>query len=190
MKACAYVVGPDDGPGTALKELARQIGFESVMPYRSIQQAEQQSLQTPLIFFLFSAVSRPRKMQPMADAIRQSESRRVRFSPMIYFSENPSLATIRSCIEMGFDDVITLPFTLARIVERLQRQVEKPVVYFETATYFGPDRHVPQNDQQHAGRGSGGQYRRLEILRSAHMGINVLKDDKFPVAPKDEHFVI
>jgi hypothetical protein len=178
MKACAYIVGPENGPATALRDLARRIGFDSVHPYKSVAVAEQQTLVTPLIYFLFAAVTEPRKLKPVADAVRLAPSKRVRFSPMIYFSESPSLETIRACIGMGFDDVITLPFTLARIEERLERQVERTLVYYETDTYFGPDRRNRMEDEEvHSGRGSGGQYRRLEIMRSTNAGVNVLKDD-------------
>lgn len=178
MKACAYIVGPENGPAAALKEIARRIGFDSVRPYKSVAIAEQQTRLTPLVYFLFAAVEDPRQLKSIADAIRLSPSKRVRFSPMVYFSESPSLDTIRACIGMGFDDVITLPFTLARIEERLDRQVERTLVYYETDTYFGPDRRGRMEDEPvHSGRGSGGQYRRLEIMRSANAGVNVLKDD-------------
>ncbi len=178
MKACAYIVGPEEGSGAALKELARRVGFDSVHPFRSVAIAEQQTLFTPLVYFLFSTVPDVRTLRPVAEAIRMSPSKRVRFSPMIYLSDSPSLTAIRRCIGMGFDDIITLPFTLARIEERLERQVERPLVYYETPTYFGPDRRNRTEDEAaHKGRGSGGQYRRLEIMRSANAGVNVLRDD-------------
>src|SRR5262245_52270884 len=123
MKACAFVVGPDDGSGAVLKHLARQIGFDSVYLFRDIADAERQSASTPLLFFLFAAVDDLQKLKPVTAAVRSSPSQRVRFSPMIYFSESPSLEAIRSCINMGFDDVITLPFSLSRVEERLSRQV-------------------------------------------------------------------
>jgi CheY-like chemotaxis protein len=178
VQACAYIVGPEDGSGAVLRKLARQVGFATVHPYKGVAAAEQQAQVTPLVYFLFSAVQHPRAHKSAAEAIRLSSARRVRFSPMIYFSENPSLESIRSCIGMGFDDVITLPFTLARIEERLDRQVERTLIYYQTDTYFGPDRRGRTEDEEvHSGRGSGGQYRRLEILRSTSAGVNVLKDD-------------
>jgi hypothetical protein len=178
VKACAYIIGPEDGSGRALGELARRVGFDAVHAFRGVAIAEQQTLITPLVYFLFSTVADVRTLRPIADAIRLSPSKRVRFSPMIYVSDSPSLDAIRSCIGMGFDDIITLPFTLSRIEERLERQVERPLVYYETPTYFGPDRRNRSEDEEaHSGRGSGGQYRRLEIMRSANAGVNVLKDD-------------
>ena len=51
-------------------------------------------------------------LKAAADAIRFSPGRRIRFCPMVYFSESPHLDAIRTCVEMGFDDVITLDCTV------------------------------------------------------------------------------
>ena len=61
----------------------------------------------------------------MAEAIRFCPSRRVRFSPMIYFAGSPSAETIAACINLGFDDIITMPFTRERVTERIARQVDR-----------------------------------------------------------------
>jgi hypothetical protein len=158
--------------------MARRLGFETVMPFTGVGTAEQQLLKTPLCYFLFAAVNDVATLKPAADAIRFCSSRKVRFSPLIYFSESPSLDAIRACANMGFDDVITLPFTHARVVDRLTRQLDTPFVYYETSGYFGPDRRgrLPA-DLGTAKRGMGGQHRRLEIVRSLLDGVNVLRDD-------------
>lgn len=179
MKASAFIVGPPDGPGAALRDMAPRLGFETVLPFGGVANAEQQTAQTPLLFFLFAAVDDPGTLKPAADAIRFCPSRKVRFSPLIYFSESPSIAAIRLCAAMGFDDVITLPFTHSRVADRLKRQIDRTQVYFETASYFGPDRRSPAGGQEdgHSGRGAGGRHRRLEIIRSIPGGVSVLRDD-------------
>jgi hypothetical protein len=179
MQACAFVVGPGDGRGAALRSLARQVGFEAVYPYRDIADAERQSASSPLIFFLFAAVDRLGKLTRVGEAVRQSQSQRVRFAPMIYFAETPSLDTIRACINIGFDDIITLPVALSRVEERLERQLYRAVTYYETPTYFGPDRRnrLGHESHGHSGRGTGGQYRRLELVRNPGAGIEILRDD-------------
>ncbi len=178
MKATAFVVGPLDGPGAALTDMARGLKFQAVLPYGGPAMAEQQAMKTPVCYFLFAAVADVGSLHAVADAIRFSPSRKVRFSPLIYFSESPSSQTIQRCINMGFDDVITMPFTQGRLADRLARQVGTNLTYFETSGYFGPDRRerlsgIPLHHQQ---RG-GGQYRRLEIMRSVQTGINVLRDE-------------
>jgi hypothetical protein len=178
MRAFAYVAALQGGAGPALKELAHKIGFATVEDFKSVPVAEQQALSTPLIFFLFGAVARPLSLQAVARSIRTAASPRLHFAPMIYFSETPSLETIKTCINMGFDDVITLPYTLGRVEERLERQLERPLSYYETATYFGPDRRGRlEREQDHSQRGTGGQYRRIEIVRSPAHGVDVIKDD-------------
>lgn len=177
VKASAFVVGPRDGPGAALRDIAVRLGFETVLPFGGLAQAEQQAAQTPLLYFLFAAVDDPQTLRTAADAIRYSPSRRIRFSPLVYFSESPSVAAIRHCLAMGFDDIITLPFTQARVADRITRQVDRTQVYFETPSYFGPDRRRAIADAQGSGRGKGGQHRRIEIIRSTASGVTVLRDD-------------
>lgn len=178
MQACAFVVGPEDGQGATLRSLARQIGFDAVYPYRNLADVERQSVSSPLIFILVCTVDDVHQLQHVATGIRASASQRVRFAPMIYFAESPSLEVIKACINMGFDDIITLPFTLTRVEERLERQVYRTVVYYETPTYFGPDRRNRLGqDAGHSARGTGGQYRRMELVRHPTTGINVLRDD-------------
>jgi hypothetical protein len=182
VKASAFVVGPRDGPGAAMRDMAARLGFETVLPFAGVAQAEQQSAQTPLMFFLFAAVEDPRTLKPAADAIRFCTSRRVRFSPLVYFSESPSMAAIRLCAAMGFDDVLTLPFTEALVAGRIGRQIDRTQVYFETASYFGPDRRRTLEKVADSGRGAGGQHRRIEIIRSIANGVSVLRDDLQAVA--------
>ena len=178
MKAAAYIVGPLDGPGAALMDLGRRLGFSAVLPYAGVAQAEHQANHTPICFFLFAAVPDVCTLRGVAEAIRFCPSRRVRFSPLIYFSESPSIETITRCINMGFDDVITMPFTRARVAERIERQIGQSHVYYETPGYFGPDRRDRvTGPKRPAETRLGGQFRRLEIVRNLMTGVNVVRDD-------------
>lgn len=168
MKACAHIVGPQDGPGAALSDLARSLGFAAVQPYAGLGAAEAQSQQTPLLFFLFAAVEDVSRLKATADSIRFANARRIRFSPLVYFSESPSVEAIRACVEMGFDDVITLPFTGARVQNRLSRLIDRKLVFFESAHYFGPDRRNAADI---------GVSRRIEIIRSTDAGVSVIRDE-------------
>jgi DNA-binding response OmpR family regulator len=178
MKAAAYVVGPLDGPGAALMDMARRLNFATVLPYAGVAQAEQQVSRTPVCYFLFAAVPDVAVLGSVAEAIRFCPSRRVRFSPLIYFSESPSTETITRCINMGFDDVITMPFTRQRVAERIDRQVGQSHIYYETPGYFGPDRRGRVTGPRRAAESrADGQFRRLEIVRSLMTGVNVVRDD-------------
>lgn len=179
MKASAFVVGPRDGAGATMMDLARALGFEAVQRYQGLSRAEAQAAKTPLIFFLCSPVSDVRTLQPMASAIRFSPSLKLRFLPMIYFAREPSLETVRECIGMGFDDVIALPASGDDIGDRIARQIGRITTYYETATYFGPDRRnrLGGDPRQTASDHGGGPFRRIEIRRSIETGVDVLSDD-------------
>lgn len=178
MKACGFVVGPETGPGATLRDLARQVGFETVLGIRSVAAAERQSQSTPLVFFLFAPVVEASDMQPMAAAVRGSPVDAIRYAPMVYFADSPSRELIQQCIAMGFDDIIALPSSLARVGDRLGRQVGRPLYYYETASYFGPDRRGRmENEELHEDRGTGGAHRRIEIIRHPATGVEVTSDD-------------
>lgn len=185
MKATAYIVGPLDGPGAALTDLARRLDFDAVHHYAGVVHAESQASHTPICFFLFAAVEDVSTLHGVADTIRFSTSRRIRFSPLIYFSESPSVEAITRCINMGFDDIITMPFTRERVLDRINRQIGHNIIYYETPGYFGPDRRDRVTAPSRAGETRlGGQFRRLEIVRNLTTGINVVRDDLYtPTRP-------
>jgi len=178
LNAAALVVGPRNGASAALQDIARAVGLMPVERYAGLAQAEKQVQQTPLVYFLCAEVPDVNTLKPMADLIRFSPIAELRFSPLIYFSRSQSAESIRLCIKMGFDDVIALPYTAGDLSERIFRQIGRTHVYYETATYFGPDRrnrlgNSRSPDSDHG----GGQYRRIEIVRNPATGINVLRDD-------------
>ena len=178
LNAAALVVGARNGSTATLQELAHAVGFMPVERYAGIASAERQARETPLVFFLFAEVPDVAALKPTADAIRFSISAELRFSPLIYFSRSLSIESIRACIKMGFDDVIALPYKAGDLSERVFRQVGRTQVYYETATYFGPDRrnrlgNSRSVDSDHG----GGQFRRIEIVRNAMTGVDVLRDD-------------
>lgn len=179
VKASAFVVGPKDGAGATLIDMARALGFATVQRYQGLGRAESQSAKTPLIFFLCSPVGDVRTLKPMASAIRFSPSLKLRFLPMIYFARDPSLETVKECIGMGFDDVIALPVSGDDISDRIARQIGSITTYYETATYFGPDRRnrMGGNPRSTGSDNGGGQYRRIDIMRNPETGVDVLSDD-------------
>lgn len=182
MQAAAYVIGPVDGSGAALTELARRLQFSAVLRYAGTAHAESQSASTPVCFFLFADTGGGPD-RSVADAVRFSPNRRIRFSPMIYFADAPSSEVIANCINLGFDDIITAPFELDRVRARIERQIGQHLIYYETADYFGPDRRDQSLASAWPRRNRlGGQFRRLEIVRNPLSGISVVRDE-FHAAP-------
>ena len=177
VRASALIVGPPDAAGLELAEMARRVGFAPVDRYHGTTDAAIRVDETPLLFFLCAPVKDVRALKPVADAVRFSTDLRIRFLPLIYFSPDPSVESIRACIAMGFDDVIALPYAVADLSERIGRQVGQTMTYYETATYFGPDRRnrvgAPRSSDSDRG---GGQFRRIDIVRT-DAGVDVLRDD-------------
>jgi hypothetical protein len=160
-------------------DLARAIGFESVQRYQGLARAEKQGAKTPLVFFLCAPARDIRTLKPMADALRFSPSLKLRFLPLIYFARDPSLDTVKQCIAMGFDDVIALPIGGDDAGDRIARQIGRIQTYYETATYFGPDRRNRDGGARRS-TGSdhgGGKFRRIEIMRNPDTGVDVISDD-------------
>ena len=186
MKAYAYVVGPQDKAWQTLFDMAGELGFAGVSDYRGTSQVEQQAGETPVCYFLFSAASDLRDLRPVADAIRFSSSRAIRFSPMVYCAEEPSVDTIMACINMGFDDIVALPQSKPKLRQRLARQIGQNMVFYETAGYFGPDRRnrVTALKPNPVVNRVGGPFRRLEIVRNLLDGVRVLHDE-FSAPPAD-----
>lgn len=179
MKAYAYVVGPGDAAWQTLFDMAGDLGFAGVSDYRGLSQVEQQAGETPVCYFLFSATTDLRDIRPVADAIRFSSSRTIRFSPMVYCAEEPSMDTIMACINMGFDDIVALPQSGPKLRQRLARQIGHSMVFYETAGYFGPDRRnrVAALKPHPVTNRIGGPFRRLEITRNLLDGVSVLRDE-------------
>lgn len=179
MNAYAYVVGPGDTAWQTLFDAAGNLGFAGVSDYRGISQVEQQAGETPVCYFLFSAVADLRQLRPVADAIRFSAARTIRFSPMVYCAEEPSVETIMASINMGFDDIVALPQSTSKLRERLGRQIGHNMVFYETEGYFGPDRRnrVAGLKSNPVVNRVGGPFRRLEIVRNVLDGVSVLRDE-------------
>lgn len=178
LNASAFVVGSSDGPGAMLQDLAASLGFSPVQSYAGLRRAEKQAEATPLQFFLCAEVPDVRSLKPMADAIRFSPSLNLRFAPLIYFARQLSVDAIRLCIGMGFDDVIALPYAGGDLGERIGRQVGTRQVYYDTGTYFGPDRrNRDEASRPDARGGASAEFRRIEIIRTPESGVDVLSDD-------------
>lgn len=188
MKAYAYIVGPQDAAWSRLFRSASELGFAGVSSYRGPSQVEQQAGQTPLCYFLFSAVPDISQLRSVAHAIRFAAKPAIRFSPMVYCAEKPSMEAIMGCINMGFDDIVALPQTTAALRARLERQVDRRIVFYEASGYFGPDRRNRLPALKPLGQSGrrGGPFRRFEITRHGLDGVSVKSDEFFSAAPDNK----
>lgn len=178
MHASALVIAPPGSHGTLL-ETALALGFEAALPFTTVAAAKRQASRTPLVFFLFQALADLHDHAATAASIRSASDPAIRFAPLVCFARDPSRETVRTGVNLGFDDIITLPCSRPRLRQRLDRQLDSSCHYYETASYFGPDRRNRLHDgSDHSGRGSGGPFRRFEIVRSALTGIRIVRHEQ------------
>jgi len=190
MQSAAFVVGPRDGADHALMQLSQDIGFSDVARYEGPDRAMAQSRLTPVCFFLVASSAPKSLISEFVTEIRHHPDRSLRFSPLMYLTEDPSPRNIQFCVRAGFDDIIAPPFAPARLRARLMSHIGVSRFYFETATYFGPDRRQPGGapQSQPDKRGSG-QFLCFEIRRDFVSGTRILRqftDRTDPTPPASE----
>ena len=168
VKATAYIVESGREPDLNLIDTVKNAGFSVIEPFSGLSTVERRMAETPICFFLFTHTRDTEPLRRVVHQVRSCKRRNVRFSPLIYFCQNPSQELIANCLSLGFDDVITLPQKAAQIGNRLNFQLNKPIVYFETPHYFGPDRRReprPQSDGSHKSQ-LGASHQRFEFVRA------------------------
>jgi len=183
MYATAFIVGPENGPKAALVDLSADIGFRAIKRFCDVEKAERQARQTPVCFFLFNSQMDDEEIRDKAHKIRFSRSRQVRFSPMVCFVESPDPNSISMYLQTGFDDILAPPYSAKLVAKRLEAQVDRRLIYYETADYFGPDRgfsHFSGNQKiTYCDRAKEGEHRQIEITRNFDSDTNIVSERFF-----------
>ncbi len=180
INACAINSGMDDGAVKLVDEMSRDAGFELLRPFTTIEAAERQAKFTPICFFLFTYPEEMTATAARIREIRRARERRIRFAPLVCFIDKPSRADIIACIMVGFDDILTVPIATGSLGPRLKFQLARPVTYFETTDYFGPDRrrHLLKSEEPKGERRrESGSFKRYEFVRNSMSGIQILRDE-------------
>jgi DNA-binding response OmpR family regulator len=159
-----FIIGGLDGPGAAIADMAHDIGFRTVRAYEGIATVEAQMRATPVCFFFFASTQDVSRLEEKVREIRQARSRKLRCSPLIYFCESPSHDIITISLELGFDDIMTMPFTGQRMAARLMRQIDRKITYVESKDYFGPV----------TGAAGMGRARQITLIRHPEHGVRIL----------------
>ena len=170
----AIVRSQDERDGAALMKLAEKLRFGAVVApgVRIVPHDFDHRLVFFLVHFDFDMAGRHQAIK----AVRQSGSVSLSFAPVVLFLRDASQAEILSNVELGFDDVVSVPADGRAIATRLARQVGQEHLYIETRNYLGPDRHrldrelaVPPSrkpEEPHA---------RLTILRTIEDGVAIVR---------------
>lgn len=136
----ANLVARTEAQTKSLEDIARSAGFgetKTVLSRRAFVRGERNCI---LNFFFIHYHLGSSLMSAVISSIRASGDIETKFAPIILFTTDLSFEDYLEYIRLGFDDVITLPEKRELITSRLTNQVGHDIEYFETATYFGPDR--------------------------------------------------
>lgn len=137
LSACkAIVVAHTPAQEQFLGSLARRCEFGSVEGFGSSRGGSENSL---LPFILVHHLVGDELLSRILKVIRGGGDS-VRFSPVIAVADDCPFERILSYVELGLDDVISLPEKQPVLVQRLATQLDTEHMYVETAEYFGPDR--------------------------------------------------
>lgn len=176
MKATAYIVGSGPHLDSGLKKSIEATGLAAVEPYDGLKSIEMRMDDMPVSFVLFEHSRDTEAVRKAVRQLRGCKRRHVRFMPLIYLCHNPSRDLIQDCLMLGFDDVITLPRKAEGIAARLRYQLERPITYYETPHYFGPDRRGntrgPQSDD--LSQGADYAHNRFEFVRELTTGVSII----------------
>lgn len=161
---------PEGAPQRSLEHFARATGFGLFVHYLDLGQLRDQAHRN--LFFLVHFATGDGAKAALLAQLRSNPIPRVRLAPVILVTQDCDLDTFLGYVEMGFDDILCLPESAQLLVDRLVAQLNRDIVYIETADYFGPDRRrmeVP--GATHAGRTSNAHlHTRLTIHRSLAEG--------------------
>ena len=127
LRRCAAYLIAGDGDAASLEDLARHLGFGTVLPLASGQDGDGSSDQFPLRFFLVYGDLEEKALLAIRDLIRASADPNVRFAPVILFVNECPFETYLGYIKMGFDDVLTLPDQTEMLIKRLDAQIGRPL---------------------------------------------------------------
>jgi len=116
----------------------------------------------------------------LVQQVRQAPGQ-TRFSPVILFSDDCSFEQVIKYVHLGFDDVLSLPDKKEMLIQRLNNQLLRQIMYVETADYFGPDRRRLEVDgYSHQRRLGLGGHARYYFRRLPDAGVQIEKHQIFP----------
>lgn len=135
-RCVAQLIGRGDDQIRMLERIGHRAGFVELQPLGGGAGASDRKLNYFLVHHGLGAGA----LEGVLRSVRSSIIDDVRYAPVVLFAADGPFEEYLGYIQMGFDDVITLPEKAAIVEQRLVAQLGSEHMYFDTATYFGPDR--------------------------------------------------
>jgi len=172
----AIVIGKTSSQVASLVAMARRCGFAFV------EEPATGEIPTPKTMIAYLLVHYKVGDDLLLSIIRaiRSGNNDIRFSPIIVIADDCEFELVLHFVELGVDDVISLPEKRDVLVQRLASQLWSERVYVETAEYFGPDRRPlePPAHEDVRRPGSAG-YARYHIQRIPDFGTKIVRHQIF-----------
>lgn len=163
-----------------LQQMLRQASFSDIRHFPNTSDTFSEFRRGPLPFIFLHSTVPPEESQKAIKLIRSHNDINVRFLPIIVIAEKGDAERLISFIQQGCDDIILSPFTVGQMLQRLRLQLNRPRDFYQTVSYFGPDRrlHALTKSRAHGGRGHGDHfYRHFSIQRHQLHGIKILSTE-------------
>lgn len=160
-----------------LHSLVRQAGFKESRVFPENSATLSQYRRGPVPFIFVHAGAKPAAVLKVFTSVRSHPDVCVRFLPIIAVTDTGAAATVMRFIQMGCDDVVSLPLTAASLIDRLKRQIGRPRAYYQTRSYFGPDQRPSGSSSQNGSGGDEQFFRHFMIQRHVQRGVTILSTD-------------
>lgn len=171
----AFIIADGPAQNASLLRLAAKAGFRQSEPVNTVSEHHESAIEVPIKFFLVHYQVEDHAKAALLKHIRQSQDINIRLSPVILFIDDCAVQEILRHIEMGFDDVISLPENAEVLNSRLINQISADHIFIETSAYLGPDRRrMELTEQPPDNRRTGDHsHRRLTIHRDPRLGVSI-----------------
>lgn len=176
LENCTALAVADDREWLSrIFEIARPAGFTECRRYGSPGDLAAYRKSTPPFVFLHHKLD-PGMIRQVVTGVRGASELETRFVPIIMITADRNQASILNYLQMGFDDILIYPCDPNQVRKRLRAQFDMPQHYFQTQTYFGPDRRktLVRRDQPEQRNAGYKFYRHFVIQRAVKRGIRVL----------------
>ena len=117
------------------------------------------------------------QMEPLSgidltDLIRTSKKSPNPYTPIIMISAYSDESRVQKARDHGVTEFLAKPFTVERLLSRLEKVIEEPRPFVKTDTYFGPDRRRKQDPTY------GGPERRSNELEMVDVSVRDLSEQQ------------
>jgi len=163
-----------------LKRIARRAGFIELQPLGG-GNTSGHTKDRKLNYFLVHHELGAAAIEAVLRSIRSSIIADVRYAPIVLFATDGPFEQYLGYVQMGFDDVVTLPEKADIVEQRLIAQLDTKYVYFDTATCFGPDRRRMEVEPppEHKRATTPHSHVRHHFRRDPDRGIVVMRSDSY-----------